>query len=199
MKKNVSNAEFFIIQRMVEGDENAFKYFFAIYYDDLCNFVNSYLRDETLSEDIVQSIFIYLWENRDSLPSNSSIKAYLYTATKNKSLNHLRNEKNKHRIEGALFAQTESFSDESADRYLEFEELKTILSRAVEVLPTQCKTIYQLSRDEGLSQKEIAEKLGITMKTVENQMTIAIRKIKEHLQPYQDQIFILFISINFVF
>ena len=199
MKKNVSNEEFFIIQRMVEGDENAFKYFFDTYYDDLCNFVNGYLRDETLSEDIVQSIFIYLWENRDSLLSNSSIKSYLYTASKNKSLNYLRDEKNKHRIEGALFAQTESFSDESADRYLEFEELKTILSRAVEVLPTQCKTIYQLSRDEGLSQKEIAEKLGITMKTVENQMTIAIRKIKEHLQPYQDQIFILFISINFVF
>jgi hypothetical protein len=55
MKKNVSNEEFFIIQRMVEGDEKAFKYFFDTYYDDLCNFVNGYLRDETLSEDIPRS------------------------------------------------------------------------------------------------------------------------------------------------
>ena len=196
MEKNVSNEEFFIIQKMVEGDENAFKYFFDTYYDDLCNFVNGYLRDETLSEDIVQSIFIYLWEHRDSLPTNSSIKAYLYSATKNKSLNHLRNLKNRHRIEGEFFTKPEIFSDEKADSYLEFEELKTILSNAVEVLPMQCKTIYQLSRDEGLTHREIAERMGITIKTVENQMTIAIRKIKEYLQPYQDQIFILFIASN---
>lgn len=196
MKTNVSNEEFFIIQRMVEGDENAFKYFFDTYYDDLCNFVNGYLRDETLSEDVVQSIFIYLWENRGSIPLNSSIKSYLYTASKNKSLNHLRNEKNKHRIEGELFAQTVLFSDEMADKYLEFEELKTILSSAIEVLPQQCKTIYQLSRDEGLSHKEISERLGLTVKTVENQITIAIRKIKDYLQLYRDQIFILFIATN---
>ena len=198
MEKNRSNEEFFIIQRMVDGDENAFKYFFDTYYDDLCNFVNGYLRDETLSEDIVQSIFIYLWENRQSLPSNRSIKSYLYTATKNKSLNHLRNVKNKKRIDGELFAQPDIFSDENADSFLEFEELKTILSNAMEVLPGQCKTVYQLSRDEGLSHKEIAEKLGLTVKTVENQITIAIRKIKDYLRPYQDQIFLLFIcSINF--
>ena len=196
MKTNVSDGEFFIIQRMVDGDENAFKYFFDTYYDDLCNFVNGYLHDETLSEDIVQSIFIYLWENRDSLPSNCTIKSYLYSATKNKSLNHLRNVKNKHRIEGALFAQADCFSDEKADKYLEFEELKSILSKATDLLPSQCKTIYQLSRDDGLTHKEIAERLGITIKTVENQMTIAIHKIKDYLQPYQDQIFLLFFAVN---
>lgn len=197
MNSNVSNEEIFIIQRMIEGDENAFKYFFDTYYDDLCNFVNGYLRDETLSEDIVQSIFIYLWEKRDSIPYNSSIKSYLFTASKNKSLNHLRNVKNKNRIEGAIFAQPELFSDEKADMFMELEELKTIISNAVNVLPTQCKKIYQLSRDEGLSNKEIAEKLGITAKTVENQMTIAIRKLKDSLQPYQDQIFVLFIVAKF--
>lgn len=197
MNSNVSNEEFFIIQRMIGGDENAFKYFFDSYYEDLCNFVNGYLRDETLSEDIVQSIFIYLWEKRDSLLSNSSIKSYLYSASKNKSLNFLRNEKNKNRIEGEIFAQPELFSEEKADSFIEFEELKTLISKAIDVLPMQCKTIYQLSRDEGLSNKEIAEKLGIAVKTVENQMTIAIRKLKDSLQPYKDQIFILFIIAKF--
>lgn len=197
MKQNVSNEEFFILQRMIEGDENAFKYFFDTYYDNLCNFVNSYLRDETLSEDVVQNIFIYLWEKKDSLPSNCSIKSYLYTASKNKSLNQLRNIKNKNRIVGELLTQPELISDEKADLFLEFEELKTIISNAIDGLPTQCKTIYQLSRDEGLTNKEIAEKLGITVKTVENQMTIAIRKINFFLQPYHDQIFILFIVANF--
>jgi len=197
MNPNVSNEEYFILQRMIDGDENALKYFFDTYYDNLCNFVNSYMRDESLSEDIVQSLFIYLWEKKDSLPFNCSIKSYLYSASKNKSLNHLRNVKNQNRIVGELLTQPELISDEKADRFLEFEELKTLISNAIDGLPNQCKTIYQLSRDEGLTNKEIAEKLGISIKTVENQMTIAIRKIKDFLQPYHDQIFILFIIANF--
>jgi len=197
MKPNLSNEEFFILQRMIEGDENAFKYFFDTHYDNLCNFVNSYLRDETLSEDVVQSIFIYLWEKKDSLPSNCSVKSYLYAASKNRSLNQLRDIKNKNRIVGELLAHPALISDEKADQFLEFEELKKIISNAIDGLPAQCKTIYQLSRDEGLTNKEIAEKLGITVKTVENQMTIAIRKIKDFLQPYHDLIFFFFIVANF--
>lgn len=197
MKSNVSNEEIFILQRMIEGDENAFKYFFDTYYDNLCNFVNSYLRDETLAEDVVQNIFIYLWENRNSLPVNCSIKSYLYTASKNKSLNHLRDEKNKNRIVGELLTQSEFNSGEKADQFLEFEELRTVISSAIDVLPANCKTIYKLSRDEGLTNKEIAERLGISVKTVENQMTIAIRKIKDFLQPYHYQLFTLFITAHF--
>jgi RNA polymerase sigma-70 factor (ECF subfamily) len=197
MKQKVSSEEFFILQRMIEGDENAFKYFFDTYYDNLCNFVNSYLRDEILSEDVVQSIFIYLWEKKDSLSSDCSIKSYLYTASKNKSLNQIRNIKNKNRIVEELLTQSELISDEKTDQFLEFEELETIISNAINGLPAQCKAIYQLSRDEGLTNKEISKKLGITVKTVENQMTIAIRKIKDFLQPYHDQIFILFIVANF--
>jgi len=197
MKQNMSNEELFVLQRMIEGDENAFKYFFDVYFDDLCNFVNSYIRDEIISEDIVQSIFIHLWEKKDSLPYNCSIKSYLYSASKNKSLNQLRNIKNRNRIIGEFFTQPESISGDYADHFLEFEELKAIISKAIEGLPTQCKSIFQLSRDERLKNKEIADRLGITIKTVENQITIAIRKIKDFLRPFYDQIFILFIFANY--
>lgn len=197
MNLNVSNEELFIIERMIEGDENAFKYFFDTYYVDLCNFVNSYLHDKTLSEDIVQSIFIDFWEKRNSISFHSSIKSYLYTASKNKSLNHLRNVKNRNRIVDSIFHQPTFISEEKADSFMELEELKTLVLKAIDVLPAQCKMIYQLSRDEGLSNKEIAERLGIAAKTVENQMTIAIRKLKDSLQPYQDQLFILFIIAKF--
>lgn len=197
MNFDMLNEEFFFLQRMIEGNESAFKYFFDTYYEDLCNFVNGYVRDESLSEDVVQSIFIYLWEKRDSLPSNCSIKSFLYTASKNKSLNLLRNIKNRSRIEGVIFAHSNLFSDDKADMFLELEELKILIFNAIDGLPTQCKTIYQLSRNEGLTNKKISERLGITLKTVENQMTIAIRKIKDFLRPYQDQIFILFIVANY--
>jgi RNA polymerase sigma-70 factor (ECF subfamily) len=196
MKSKVSNEEFFILQKMIQGDEDAFKYFFDTYYDDLCNFVNSYLRDETLSEDIVQNIFIYLWEKRGSLPLNCSVKSYLYSASKNKSLNYLRNRKNQNRIVGELVPRAELASD-AADQFLEFEELKKIICEAINRLPAQCKTIYQLSRNGGLTNREIAEKLEISIKTVENQITIAIRKIKDFLEPYHDQIFIFFLLTIF--
>jgi RNA polymerase sigma-70 factor (ECF subfamily) len=118
-------------------------------------------------------------------------------ASKNKSLNYLRNIKNKNRILEKLSFEPKLTFDNETDHFLEFEELKMIISKAIDRLPDQCKTIYQLSRDKGLTNKEIAEKLGISAKTVENQMTIAIRKIKDFIQPYQDQIFILFICTHF--
>lgn len=191
--KIVSKEEIFILQKMVEGDVKAFKYFFDTYYEELCNFVNCYLRDKTLSEDLVQGIFIYLWEKKDSLPANCSIRSYLYAASKNKSLNHLRDTKNENKIARQLNVQPELVSTENADLDIEFKELKEIVSKAIDRLPAQCKTIYQLSRDSGLSNKEIAEKLGITLKTTENQITIANRKIKELIQPYHDHILILFL------
>lgn len=187
----MTNEELFILQQMIAGDEHALKYFFDTYYDDLCNFANTYLHDETLSEDIVQEIFIHFWENRASLQLISSVKAYLYTASKNRSLNQLRNQKNQHRIIDELADKADSTTLDS-NRYLEAAELRQLIQKAIESLPPQCRRVYELSRDAALSHQEIASQLGISMKTVENQITIAIRKIREFLRPYYDKIFFLF-------
>jgi len=192
----VPKEEAFILRKMVEGDEDAFKYFFDTYYDDLCNFVNGYMRDEALSEDIVQSIFVFLWENKGSLPPDCSVKSYLYSASKNKSLNFLRNQKNKLRIVEKL-GRSADYIEDASDQFMEFDELKRIIGNAVDQLPDRCKKIYQLRRDEGLTNKEIGKKLGITVKTVEKQITIAIKKLKEHLHPYLEHIFILFLFFHF--
>ena len=191
----VSNEEIFIIRRLIEGDEKAFKYFFDTYYVDLCNFVNAYVRDEDLSEDIVQNTFVYLWENRESLKYNSSVKAYLYASSKNKSLNHLRNSKNRNRIESEMTVSVEQHFD--SHNFLEYKDLKDLIVNAIDRLPGKCKKIYQLSRDQGLSNNEIASQLDLSVKTVENQITIAIRKIKDFLKPYHDQIIIFFLLANF--
>lgn len=196
MKSKDSSEEVFILQKLIEGDEDALKYFFDTYYDDLCNFVNSYIQSETFSEDIVQGIFIDLWEKKSSLQKDRPIKSYLYSASKNKSLNHLRNKKVQNKVIDRLKHKIFQTS-EGADQYLEFEELKQVLSNAIDNLPSQCKTIYQLSRNDSLSNKEIAHKLGISSKTVENQITIAIKKIKVFLNPYYDKIFIFYVLTKF--
>ncbi len=180
---------------MIEGDEHAFKYFFDAYYDELCNFVHSYLRDEALSEEIVQGIFVYFWERKDSLQLTGSVKSYLFAASKYKSLNYLRNLKNQSRIAQEFVLQSETLTA-GADQYLEVEELKRVIGNAIESLPPKCKMIYRLSRDGEMTNREIAEELGITAKTVENQVTIAIKKIREFLQPYYEQLFILFFILS---
>jgi len=190
------NHDAFILKKLVAGDEDAFKYFFDHYYDDLCNFVNAYVRDENLAEDIVQNIFVDLWENRDRLADNKSLKSYLYSSSKNKSLNHLRDLKNHNRIEKEVVGISADSTD-STSEIIDYEEMKMLISGAIDQLPDRCKEIFQLSRNEELSNKEIAEKLGVSVKTVENQMTIAFRKIKEYLAPYHDKILLLYIISTF--
>ena len=155
MTTKIIGEEVFIFQKMVDGDENAFKYFFDTYYDDLCNFVNSYLRSETLSEDVVQDIFIYLWENKSTLKLKKSVKSYLYTASKNKTLNYLRDQNNKYRIAKKNIPQQELITP-GADQYLEFDELKHIIGLSIESLPIKCRKIYQLSRDCKMTNSKIA-------------------------------------------
>lgn len=181
-----------ILQKFIEGDESAFNDFFETYYTDLCNFVNAYIRNESVSEDIVQDVFVYIWKNRKNLAITSSLKHYLFTSAKNKSLNYLRNLRTRLSKEQQAIVDYEE-SSEQTDKEISLKELQHLLNHAIENLPPKCREIYLLSRDEELSNKDISEKLGISIKTVENQMTIALRKIREALQCYHHEMVCLFL------
>lgn len=103
----------------------------------------------------------------------------------------MRNIKNQTRIAKEVASKLDTSTDYS-NNFLETEELEKIIERAIDKLPSQCKTIFTLSRKKEMTNREIANKLGISIKTVENQITIAIKKIKVILMPYYKQIFILF-------
>lgn len=193
MAKEFSNEELFIIGKMIEGDIDSFKYFFDKYYNDLCNFVNIYLHDPVLSEEIVQDIFVYFWENKEKLKINTSVKSYLYSASKFKSLNLLRDTKNQKRIVKNLGKTEPIQTTELADSEIDVEEFKKILDAAIDQLAPKCREIFLLSKQEERSNKEIADRLGISIKTVENQMTIALKKLREYLNPFRGKIFFLFL------
>jgi RNA polymerase sigma-70 factor, ECF subfamily len=108
LTKKRNDEEQFIFNRMVEGDMKAFRFFFDKYYIDLCNLVNLYIHNEAIAEEIVQDIYIYFWVKKGNIQIESSVKAYLLRASKNKSLNYLRNEKTKLGVHEKLREVTET-------------------------------------------------------------------------------------------
>lgn len=194
--KNINDEERFIFQRMVEGDKEAFRFFFEKYYTDLCNFVNIYLNDPITTEDIVQDIYVYFWNKKENIRIETSVKSYLLKASKNKSLNYLRDEKARLVIQNKLAEESET-SYEIPVISEDNHRLQEIIKKAVESLPEKCREIYILSKEKKLTYNEISNELGISVKTVENQMGNALKKMREFLRPYHDELFILFLIAIF--
>lgn len=160
-------------------NEEILRQLFDMYVDPLTEFLSYYTRNQQKIEDVIQEVFIKLWEERDTL-NIFYIKSYLYKATRNQILNALRNKQNRaillERWSNELIENTE------AEDCVNMEEFEILYKKAVELLPPKCKDIYLLSREERFSYKEIAKLKEISEKTVENQMSIALKKIKEYLQ-----------------
>ena len=161
---------------------NEFENLFNRLYPELCRYAYQIVNDSVVAEDIVQEQFIYLWENRSKNVINS-YEAYLYRAVKNKAINYLKSYSKIKSIELDTFREHSETVDQTYDE-LYNTELQSLIQNAIELLPDKCHTIFHLRRIEELSNKEIAAKLAISEKTVENQMTIALRKIALFLKKY---------------
>jgi RNA polymerase sigma-70 factor (ECF subfamily) len=149
-------------------------------YIDLCRYCFLFVRSEKAAEDIVQEQFVYLWEKRDEISISTSAKSYLFKAVRNKSINYIKSKyANIHFEDTAVIFDIAEFSTPS-HKY-ETQELENIIDMAFKSLPDRCYHIFSLSRYSPLSNKQIAEKLNISEKTVENQITIALKKIKSYL------------------
>lgn len=189
--KRIDAHELFILKKMIDGDMDAFKHFFDTYYSDLCNFVNHYIKNQSVSEEVVQDIFVHFWEKKNLLNIHTSVKSYLYSASKFRGLNHIRNTRRRQSILSKLDKSEES--TEISFNKFDDSVLRNLLGQAMNALPDRCRQIFLMSQDVELTNKDIAERLGISIKTVENQMTIAYKKLRLFLQPYKEQIFLLFI------
>lgn len=159
-------------------DIATFRKYYDLYYDQLCHFLNFYTQDITVIEDVVQEVYLKLWENRDEIEIQY-IKTYLFHAAKNKVLNHLRDEQNRHYLLENWFNQQKQ--EKQGKECYDLEQFTTLLYKAIDQLPEKCREIFLLSRQEKLTYKQIAEKLDISVKTVEAQMGIALKRIRETL------------------
>lgn len=163
-------------------EDNEFEILFRRLYPVLCRYAYLLVKDQAIAEDIVQEQFAYLWENDDRLKIISD-EAYLFRAVKNKSINYLQSYSKQNRQE-LNHINENSFVSNTTSEWMEHNELQQLIHQAMEQLPERCFTIFYLKRFEELSTKEIASKLSISEKTVENQMTIAIRKVAGYLRKY---------------
>jgi RNA polymerase sigma-70 factor, ECF subfamily len=169
-----------LISLLESRDEAAFERVFKTHFKGLHGYACSILKDEIVAEEIVQNVFFKIWERSDNLSINGSLTAYLYRAVNNESLNYLKHQKVKV-AHGLFVAQRNEGSVESASGKLQLKELETRLQSALRDLPEQCRIIFQLSRFEELRYREIADQLGLSIKTVENQMGKALKILREKL------------------
>ncbi len=166
-------------------DRSEFKQIFEEFYSPLCNFVYRYVNDRDLAEDMVQSVFVRLWENRESIQLTGSLKSYLFTSTRNAALDHIRS--NKRHAE--MLEQTkppvseDPVDDEEAGRML----FRTKLQQAIQQLKPKTKKIFLLHKVEGLTYTEISEHLDIPKRTVEYNIYAALSQLKEKLQSDYDK------------
>ena len=191
---SVSDPE--IVSAIRQGDEAAFEKTFRTYYSRLCKYANSLLKDSDEAEEVVQTVFLTIWEKRADLEITFSIKAYLYRAVHNHCLNRFKHAA----IKEAHKEYSEHFipqSYESVTQAIHASELEEQIEHAVNRLPVQCQKAFRMSRFEELKYQEIAERLDISIKTVENQIGKALRILRVELADYLPSVFIsLFFSFE---
>lgn len=161
-----------------------FNQFFHDYYTNLSRFAYTYVKDEAIAEEIVQEVFVNLWQKQE-LTEIESIRSFLYISVRNKSLNYLRDHKTRTLHENEFAMERERNSLYENNEY-EHKQLEQLVKDAVAELPEKCREIFELSRNENLTYQQIADQLNISAKTVENQISIAIKKLKTKLRDYMN-------------
>ncbi|HMI04725.1 MAG TPA: RNA polymerase sigma-70 factor [Pedobacter sp.] len=164
-------------------DDETFEHLFKAHYKELHAYAGVMLRDADMAEEIVQGMFLKFWEKRELLNIQTSIKAYLYKCVYNDSMNYLKHEKVKTKYHD-FAAYTMNNEHEPASSRVELTELEIKLQKALNELPEACRTIFQMSRFEELKYREIAEQLGLSIKTVENQMGKALKILRLKLADF---------------
>ncbi len=168
----------------------AFEILFKKYCQSLIYFSRRYVFDKQIAENIVQDVFAGIWQKRQNLDPSQSIKAYLFAAVKNESFKYLRHINVESRSYDRVIKLVNI--EKTPEEILDEKELRDRLNSAINDLPEKCREIFFMSRFDGLKYSEIAEILGISIKTVETQMGRAFKKLREYLEPIITMILLIF-------
>jgi RNA polymerase sigma-70 factor (ECF subfamily) len=171
-------------------DDQAFEQLFKTHFKALHAYALAILKDADTAEEIVQNMFLKFWEKRERLNIQGAVKAYLYKCVYHDSLNFLKHEKIKTKYQD-FASYTMNSHHEAASSKVEMTELEYHIGQGLNELPEQCRTIFQMSRFEELKYREIAEQLGLSVKTIENQMGKALRIMRLKLADFLSLLILL--------
>lgn len=172
-----------LIQQVAAGHEEAFAQLFHAYRDKLSAFICRMTGSKEIAEDIVQDVFLKIWIQREKLTDIENFNAFLFRMSQNHAINHLRRMARETLVLMQTKPQVDTLSP-GADEQVIFNNIRKSLNEIVANLPPQQKAVYQLSKEQHLKQEEIAQQLHISVSTVKNHMTQALRTIREKLGKY---------------
>lgn len=179
-----------------EGNETAFREIYVHFGPKIYGFAFSFLKERLQSEEIVQETFLSLWENRQKFDESRALEPYLFTIAKRLVLDQLRKTVHTKALREKLLAAISEQHNETEEQII-FSDLLVFAERAIDELPLQQQTVFRLSRVEGLSYDEIAERLNLSRNTVKNHLIVAVKKLKKHFNN-QEMIYLIFlVSISF--
>jgi len=181
----------FLIKGIVTQNKIVFDFVFHYYYSGLCAYCERITGSQQTAEDIVQYLFLNLWIKHHQININSSLKNYLFTSVKNRALDFIKHEKVKIRRLNSLDRSDKESIDNLSSFWFAESELREIIEKGLEKLTPRCREIFRLSRFKDLKNQEIAEKLGISKRTVELQISNALRILRSELKPYLPGILLL--------
>lgn len=190
-----------IVSGLIIGDEETYIFLFREYYVSLCSYSRRYVGRKDIAEEIVSDTFLKIWETRETLQINTSVKSYLFQAVCNNSLNYLRKLK-KQEILTEYFLETSSenigfasTSEDVEEQSLTMESINEKIEEAVSQLPEQQQKAFRLKRFEGKKTKEVAEIMGLSVKTIEMHLSKATLNLRKNLKDYLPS-FLLFLLLK---
>lgn len=180
-----------LLQQLSEGSEVAMKALFDSYYPRLHKYVSAFIQSEQVAEELVMDVFLKIWLGRKMADQINNLDAFLFRITKNKIIDFFRSAARAPELKDLLWSNLSLEAAEQPDARLQLKEFQEKLREAVQLLPPKCKTVYLLSREEQLSHKEIADKLGISTNTINNHIVDAQRFIRKYLAKQMDIAYLL--------
>jgi len=191
MKNDDYNDNSVLIEALRNGDEKAYAYLIDTYHHKLCVYANSLVKNIYSAEDIVQNVFIKVWEQRTRLKSDHTLKSFLYKLVYNEFIDLYRKNQSLFSLEKSYYDALNSivFEDDSES----FQRVLNVVNKEIQNLPPKCKEVFILSKKEGLTNIEIAEHLEVSVKTVEAQITKAFSILRTSLdEKVKNVLFLLF-------
>jgi len=171
-----------LFSQIKNDDEKAFSELFYRYYSGLCSYVFQMLPDDQKTKELVQEVFVQIWVKRKEIQIHSSVKSYLFRAVKNQLTNWFVHQKVEQKYLDKVAAEKERIQPGD---YFQEVDLHRKIAVSIEALPARRREIFRLSREEGLTYREIASQLQISVKTVETQMGLALKQLRHDLSEYR--------------